>query len=93
MDQNIAAIIVATVEGLTEFLPISSTGHMIIVGNLIGFSGNVVSVFDVFIQFGAILSVLFLYPQRFIKFFTKDGWNYKKGFSVWHVMAGCIPCK
>ena len=74
----------AVVEGLTEFLPVSSTGHMIIAGKMIGFEGAVVDVFEVFIQFGAILSVLFIYGERFRKFFTADGWKYESGFSVWH---------
>ena len=82
----------AVVEGLTEFLPVSSTGHMIIAGKMIGFEGAVVDVFEVFIQFGAILSVLFIYGERFRKFFTADGWKYESGFSVWHVAAGCVPC-
>lgn len=90
--QSLVAIAVAVVEGLTEFLPVSSTGHMIIVGNMLGFTGVVVDVFEVFIQFGAILSVLFVYGGRFAKFLTLSGWNLHKGFSVWHVAVGCVPC-
>lgn len=90
--QNLVAIVVAVIEGLTEFLPVSSTGHMIIAGNMLGFTGVVVDVFEIFIQFGAILSVIFIYPKRFAKFFTVDGWKKDKGFSAWHVLAGCIPC-
>lgn len=90
--QGLIAVVVAVVEGLTEFLPVSSTGHMIIVGHMLGFEGNVVDVFEVFIQFGAILSVLFIYYDRFLRFFTPGGWKLRGGFSVWHVMAGCVPC-
>lgn len=63
------AIILAIVEGLTEFLPISSTGHMIIVGKLLGIdaSSEFVKAFEVIIQFGAILSVLVLYWKRFLQ--------------------------
>lgn len=91
MDQNLVAVIVGIVEGLTEFLPVSSTGHMIIVGHLIGFKGPVADVFDVFVQLGAILSVIFIYKERFFRFFTKDGWSMDKGLSVWHIVAGIAP--
>lgn len=90
--QSFVAAIVAVVEGLTEFLPVSSTGHMIIVGNLLGFTGQLADVFEVFIQFGAILSAVVMYWDRFLRFLTPDGWRWDKGFSVWHVAAGAVPC-
>ena len=59
-------IIIAIVEGLTEFLPVSSTGHMIIAQNLLGVeSTDFVKAFTFIIQFGAILSVIWLYWKRF----------------------------
>ena len=59
-------IIIAIVEGLTEFLPVSSTGHMIITQNLLGVeSTEFVKAFTFIIQFGAILSVVVLYWKRF----------------------------
>ena len=62
-------IIIAIVEGLTEFLPVSSTGHMIIAQNLMGVeSTNFVKAFTFIIQFGAILSVIVLYWRRFFFF-------------------------
>jgi len=62
------AIIIAIVEGITEFLPISSTGHMIIAQALLGVEPNpFVKAFTVIIQFGAITSVLFLYWKRFFQ--------------------------
>ena len=91
MDLTLVAIIIGIVEGITEFLPISSTGHMIIVGNLLGFDGPVAKVFDIFIQLGAILSVIFLYRDKFRHFFTREGWQVDKGLSVWHVAAGIVP--
>lgn len=91
MDLNLIAVIVGIVEGLTEFLPVSSTGHMIIVGHVLGFDGQLADVFDVFVQLGAILSVVFIYKERFARFFTKDGWDINKGLSVWHVAAGIVP--
>lgn len=66
---TIQSIIIAIVEGLTEFLPISSTGHMIITEKLLNLSGNDFSkVFTVAIQFGAILAVVVLYWKKFIDF-------------------------
>ena len=61
-------IIIAIVEGLTEFLPVSSTGHMIIAQNVLGVeSTEFVKAFTVIIQFGAILSVVCLYWKRFFR--------------------------
>ena len=61
-------IIIAIVEGLTEFLPVSSTGHMIIAQNLLGVESTpFVKAFTFIIQFGAILSVLCLYWKRFFQ--------------------------
>ncbi len=62
------AIIIAIVEGLTEFVPVSSTGHMILVGDLIGFREsqnlNFSSMYEVVIQLGAILAVVVLYRKK-----------------------------
>ena len=61
-------IIIAIVEGLTEFLPVSSTGHMIITQNILGVPSDVfVKAFTFIIQFGAILSVVVLYWKRFFQ--------------------------
>jgi len=62
------ALIIAIIEGLTEFLPVSSTGHMIIGSSLMGISSNdFVKLFTVCVQLGAILSVFVLYFKRFFK--------------------------
>ena len=62
------AIMLAIIEGLTEFLPVSSTGHMIIYSSLAGISGNeFTKLYTVDIQFGCILSVLVLYYRRFLR--------------------------
>jgi undecaprenyl-diphosphatase len=60
------AILIGLLEGLTEFIPVSSTGHMIIAGHLLGFTGERADAFEVFIQLGAILAVAFLYRDRFL---------------------------
>lgn len=60
------AIVMGTVEGITEFLPISSTGHLIIAGDLIDFDGPLATTFEIAIQLGAILSICWLYRDKFI---------------------------
>ena len=75
-------IVIAIVEGLTEFLPVSSTGHMIIAQSLLGVESTpFVKAFTVIIQFGAILSVICLYWKRF--FYPNAG---RKGKSYWRSM-------
>ena len=65
----IQAIIIAIVEGITEFLPVSSTGHMIIASSLMGISGNdFTKIFEIAVQLGAILSVVVLYWKKFLDF-------------------------
>lgn len=67
----IDAIIIAIVEGLTEFLPVSSTGHMVIAQSILGIESTAfVKAFTVNIQFGAILSVIVLYWKRFFQSFS-----------------------
>ena len=75
-------VIIAIVEGLTEFLPVSSTGHMIITQSLLGVESTpFVKAFTVIIQFGAILSVICLYWKRF--FYPNAG---REGKSYWRAM-------
>lgn len=65
----IRAIIIAIIEGLTEFLPVSSTAHMIFTSSLFGIQEDeFVKMFQVSIQFGAILAVVFLYRKKFFNF-------------------------
>lgn len=62
------AVILAIIEGITEFLPVSSTGHMIIASSLMGIADDAFTkTFTVAIQFGTILSVVFLYYKRFLR--------------------------
>jgi undecaprenyl-diphosphatase len=65
-----AAIVLGIVEGLTEFIPVSSTGHLIVVGHLMGFTGPKAATFEVFIQLGAMLAVVVLYRVRFRRLCT-----------------------
>ena len=97
----IETIIIAIVEGLTEFLPVSSTGHMIITQNLLGVPQGdpFVHAFTFIIQFGAILSVVCLYWKRFFQFDnTPDPmaftWWQKlrhKYYFYWLLIVGVIP--
>ncbi len=66
---TVQAIIIAIIEGLTEFLPVSSTGHMIIASSLMGIgSDTFTKLFEIAIQLGAILSVVVLYWKKFFDF-------------------------
>jgi len=61
------ATILGIIEGLTEFLPVSSTGHLIIIGDLLGYTDDTSKVFKIVIQFAAILAVCWDYRERLIK--------------------------
>ncbi len=65
-DSYLIAIILGIVEGLTEFLPISSTGHLILAGDLLGFHGEKAKVFDIAIQTGAMCAIVWEYRRRFL---------------------------
>jgi len=67
------AILTSIVEGLTEFVPVSSTGHMILFGRWIDFSGPQAETFSVFIQLGAILAAFLIYRQQFVGLIPKPG--------------------
>lgn len=64
------ALILGLVEGMTEFLPVSSTGHLILAGSLLRFDGELAASFQIFIQLGAILAVVVLYRRRFARLFA-----------------------
>ena len=97
----IETIIIAIVEGLTEFLPVSSTGHMIITQNLLGIPQGdpFVHAFTFIIQFGAILSVVCLYWKRFFKFDNTpapegSSWFQRmkhRYYFYWLLIVGVLP--
>ena len=67
---SLNALLLGLIEGATEFLPISSTGHLIFFGNLIGFDEAYSEVFDISIQSGALLAVLLFYRKDFVDIVT-----------------------
>ncbi len=89
-------IIIAIVEGLTEFLPVSSTGHMIIAEALLGVESTpFVKAFTVIIQFGAILSVVYIYWRRFFYPETMQTMGYTWWQAIWRfylkLIVGVLP--
>lgn len=95
----IKAIFIAIIEGLTEFIPVSSTGHMILFGSIIDFKGDFADMFSVVIQLGAILAVVVLYWKKikdsvieFFKYIFTLGREGKTGFVFGiNVIVGSIP--
>jgi undecaprenyl-diphosphatase len=66
MWEMFCGFILGMVEGLTEFAPVSSTGHMILVGDLLGFKGQIASTFEVVVQLGSITAVVFVFRKRIL---------------------------
>lgn len=97
MHSLLVAAILGVVEGLTEFLPVSSTGHMIIVGHLLGFEGDTAKTFEVVIQLGSILAVVVMFWRRLfgligIHFGKKPHEGSGKGrLTLGHILLGMIP--
>ncbi len=89
MESIWVAIILGIVEGITEFIPVSSTGHLIVAGHLLDFKGAKASSFEVFIQLGAILAVVVLYWRTFLDLIPAKRPNFplKGGFKGWRGLA------
>ena len=87
-------ILLGIVEGLTEFLPVSSTGHLILAGELLGFHGEANATFEIAIQSGAILAVVVAYFRRFsdvaVGLFRRDAgaWSFIRNICLGFIPAG-----
>lgn len=90
LSETIIALILGALEGLTEFLPISSTGHLILVGHWLGFTGEKAATFEIFIQLGSILAIVVLYFKRFLSFLHIPQRNEKK-LNIIHIFLGILP--
>ena len=87
----IKAAVMGIVEGLTEFLPISSTGHLILAASLLGFTGEKAKVFDIAIQTGAIFAVILVYWQRVRDTLTGLGSDPQARRFALNVAIGFVP--
>lgn len=87
MPDLLKAVILGIVEGLTEFLPVSSTGHLIVTNELLGYTGSEAATFDVFIQLGAILAVLVYFRRRFVSLFAAPTTSGFSGWRGWWLLA------
>ncbi len=94
MNELFIAVILGIVEGLTEFLPVSSTGHMILVDHFLNITDPLmkekVKTFEIVIQLGAILSVLLIYRDRLLQLFNL-GKRKESGLSLIHVGIAIVP--
>ena len=88
----LSALAMGVLEGLTEFLPISSTGHLILLGSLIGFKGPPGKVFEVSIQLGAILAVIWLYRDLLLNL-LRGMWRPGRGTLLRHQHPARLPAR
>lgn len=92
MESWYVAIILGIVEGLTEFLPVSSTGHLIITGHLLEYTGAKAETFEVVIQLGAILAVVLLYWRTFLGLVVPPpGTRFSGVRGLWLLFLTCLP--
>ncbi|MBT2289402.1 undecaprenyl-diphosphate phosphatase [Paenibacillus albidus] len=94
MYEILCALILGIVEGLAEFLPISSTGHLILVGHLLGFEGDAADTFKIVIQLGAVLALLMLYWKRYmtlLKDLLAFNFSAKKKLNAIHMIIAMLP--
>lgn len=83
----LSAFLLGLVEGLTEFIPVSSTGHMILVGDLLHFQGPTGDLFEIVIQLGAILAVCWLYREQL---FTTTQGMIRREEKDWRFATGIV---
>jgi undecaprenyl-diphosphatase len=89
--RHLHAVILGIVEGATEFLPVSSTGHLIIVGDLLGFNDDQGKVFEIVIQLGAILAVCWVYRKKLLDTLATIQSRSKSRQFFLNLIVGFIP--
>lgn len=87
----VKAALMGVVEGLTEFLPISSTGHLILAGSLLGFHDDKAKVFEIAIQTGAIFAVILVYWQKISSTLRSLGHSPEAQRFAFNVLIGFLP--
>lgn len=95
---TITAIILAIVEGITEFIPVSSTGHMILTTKILGFNeqDSIMKTYEIVIQLGAILAIALVYRQRIVNLLgfgrrDRGGVMPAARLNLIHVLLGIVP--
>lgn len=91
MEIFLQALLLGVVEGLTEFLPVSSTGHLILLGDLLGFQGPPGKTFEIVIQLGAILAVCVVYWQRLSTAALDARFDPRARAFLRNIMIGFLP--
>src|SRR4030067_1696073 len=86
----VKAVLLGVVEGVTEFLPISSTGHLILAGNLLSFTDERAKAFEIFIQLGAILSVVWIYRAKILNVISNIGKQEANRFII-NILIAFLP--
>jgi undecaprenyl-diphosphatase len=90
MHDIVKAIILGIVQGLTEFIPVSSTGHLIIAGQLLEFGGAFAKTFDIAIQLGSIMAVVIIYKHHFREYLRPKP-NLTIYPNIFHIIVTLIP--
>ncbi len=85
------ALILGLVEAASEFLPISSTGHLIIVGDFLNFTGTRAETFEIFIQLGAILAVVWVYRERLLDMVINMDWDRQVQRLTMNLLIAFLP--
>jgi len=85
------AAVLGLVEGVTEFIPVSSTGHLIVAGDLLGFTGERAKTFEIFIQLGAIFAVIWLYRELFTRILSSLGKSVESRRFAVNLALGFLP--
>ncbi len=92
LSEYIIALIMGIIEGITEFLPVSSSGHLILAGHLMNFTGEKAKTFEVVIQLGSILAIAVLFRKKLFSLINvKSIKTNEKQLNIIHIILGIIP--